>query len=288
MVLYPKHTEIRCQQLPQSWHSADGTEPWGYVFLPGSCLCVQQWPPRCCQQRKSQSTEAEPRVFLLYPAWMERDSTGSCAQSWLGGQGAASPKLVVPQEGWPESSACPPQPQSWVEVPTAPAGTSQLSRRPLAVQEQSRLWEGVPWVKCLWCCQQCPALLCTAPRKSPGVTLEPGADFTDQILQIKLLVLGQSLPWTSIWPSWLLGFTLRHDLGKQPSDQTAQIRGRAGLGWPCLCQLSGQLCFFVPLPFPFPTSSLLTLARLSGSVKSQLFPGLVVLWDLYLGSAAEM
>lgn len=253
-----------------SCHSAS-TQLMGlsHGVMCSSHFCVQHWLPRCWQQRKSHSSEAEHGIFLLCPEWTG-DSSGSCAQSWLCGQWAAPAKLTVAP-----STACPPQAQPWLQVPSWHSWHISASQE-RAVQEQS-CGKGCHGWQCLGCCHTKPPGMALSPQ-------EPGAGFTDQISLefFKTFILGQSLPWTFIWLSW----SSHQDKAwaNNPCAQT-QHKSEAGLGWFCLCQLRGQLCFSAPLPFPFPT---LTLASLSGAVKSQFFPGLVVLWDLYLGSAAEM
>lgn len=168
----------------------------------------------------------------------------------LNGQGQhweLCPKLAPwPKELHPSSSsltALPALPSHCPgsRCPPAPAGTSQLSWEALgcAGTEQAvgrgaraeNVWDVA--VSIQLCSVRCHA-------ESLGMALspqEPGADFTDQIsLEIfKTLISRQPLPWTPIWPSWILGLTLRQGLGQPPSDQT-QHRSGAELGW------AGSVC----------------------------------------------
>lgn len=91
---------------------------------------TQQWS-------RAQDTSASPSLNG------QGDSSGSCAQSWLCGQWAAPPSGGLAQQ---HCLLSPATALGWGAHLPQLAHLSSLGR-PLAVQEQSRLWEGVPWVK---------------------------------------------------------------------------------------------------------------------------------------------
>lgn len=256
LVLYPKHTEIWCQQLPESWHSADGTKPWGYMFLPGSRFCVQHWLPRRWQQRKSQSSEAEHRMFLLsQPEWTGGQHRELCPELALWSMGSFTQAHRA--SGGLAWQHCPPSPATVLGWGAHLPQLAHLSSpgTPLAVQEQSRLWEGVLWVKMSGVL---PALLHTTLHKTTWVTLgpqEPGTDFTDQIS----LEFSKPLFWNSHChgpPSHPHGCSGSHwdkAWAQKPSDQT-QHKAEAELGWAgSVCANSvGSSAFLFLCPFLSP------------------------------------
>lgn len=213
--------------------------------------------------------------------------TRKCAQNWCNGQWAASPKCSCPLRGVVPAalcallSHCPPQPLPGL-LPTChhtPADTSQLSQEAFAcVAAKYAIERGVRSM--LKMSGMLPsgssfAHLCRVPWKISDNDTDspkhPLADFRYQIALefFKTSHLGQSLTWTSLQPSQTIVLALRQEMGKQLSDQTQNKKGvRAGLGWLCQCQPSGQLCFFVLLRSPHIWAwGVVTLASLSDSVK---------------------
>lgn len=220
-----------------SCHSA-GTQLMGlsHGVMCSSHFCVQHWLPRCWQQRKSHSSEAEHGIFLLCPEWTG-DSSGSCAQSWLCGQWAAPAKLTVAP-----STACPPQAQPWLQVPSWHSW--HISALPGESCAGAELWEGVPRV----------AVSGMLPHKTTRDGTEPpGArgwfyrsDFSGVFQNLYFgTVTAMDFHLT------LMEFTPRQGLGKQPlCPNTAQIRGRAGLVLSVPAQRAALLFCSSALSFP--------------------------------------
>lgn len=150
-----------------SCHSA-GTQLMGlsHRVMCSSHFCVQHWLPRCWQQRKSHSSEAEHGIFLLCPEWTG-DSTGAVPKAGSVGSGQLQPSSL-----WSHSPACPPQPQPWVQEPSWPSW--HISALPGESCAGAELWEGVPRVTM-------SGMFHTKPLGMEQSPQEPGAGFTDQI-----------------------------------------------------------------------------------------------------------